>query len=68
MKSWSRMLHKMFDALAFANAGNLGALQNMLRQHGNPAKQGSVPSCAPAIKNANRAEVIELVRPHRRAG
>jgi len=68
MKSWTRMLHKMFDALAFANAGNLGALQNMLRQQENPARQGGVPSCAAAKKNAKRAAVIELGRPHQSAG
>lgn len=68
MKSWSRILHKMLDALAFASAGNLGALQHMLQRDEHPAKQGGVRSCAPAVKNAKRAEVIEFARPHERVG
>jgi hypothetical protein len=69
MKSWTQMLHKMFDALAFTNAGNLGALQNMLQENTNPAKHGGGKApdmrlCTSTLRIAERTEIIQLGRPH----
>jgi len=75
MKSWSQILHKMLDALAFANASHLGALQSMLQNEPSLARQGrddktpDARPCASAIKIAKSAEIIQFARPpHAGAG
>jgi len=71
MKSWSQLLHKMLDALAFTNAGHLGALQSMLQKDASLATQGGddktpdARSCAAAIRITKSAEIIQFARPLR---
>jgi hypothetical protein len=66
MKTWSQMLKKILNALAFANAGNLGECRRMLRQDESLSEQGVVRALAPAIKKAKRLELVELRHPHER--
>lgn len=73
MKSWSQLLHKMLDALAFTNAGHLGALQRMLQEDEARKDLGGDPTpdiqpCASAAKIGQCAEIIQFPHPRERAG